>query len=297
MVAKSVHVGQLNLVSSVEVRVDPIIAGAAIGAAGSLVGGQMNRRAYGDAAASSARYQREFAKKGLQWRVADAKAAGISPLAALGFSGANFTPMGADSSMGDAVANMGQNVGRAVSAMQTADERQFGQEMRAEQLKEARLRNSILEHQVTTIRGNGTGEGVNQPPFPGSSYKVPGQTQSGLVETQPLKRTAVNPDAPHQMPGSVGSVGWEYIGEGMYAPIQAPEQKQATEDSPSEMAWFWRNNVLPTLGRRKDPPPFKSSGFDGEWVWNSEMQAYAPATKWDVPFTRRHKLYEKFFGR
>lgn len=36
--------------------------------------------------------QREFAQKGIQWRVDDAKAAGVSPLYALGGSGAAFSP-------------------------------------------------------------------------------------------------------------------------------------------------------------------------------------------------------------
>lgn len=63
--------------------------------------------------------QREFATHGIQWKVEDAKAAGLHPLYALGGAGASFTPssipvMPVDS--GGWKAEMGQNVARAATA-------------------------------------------------------------------------------------------------------------------------------------------------------------------------------------
>lgn len=46
--------------------------------------------------------QKKFAKKQIQWRAADARAAGIHPLAALGASGAQYQPV--HNPMGDAIA-------------------------------------------------------------------------------------------------------------------------------------------------------------------------------------------------
>lgn len=63
---------------------------------GSILGWSSSKD-YNDAVEKAAEintdYQREFAQSGIQWRVQDAKKAGISPLAALGSSGASYTPV------------------------------------------------------------------------------------------------------------------------------------------------------------------------------------------------------------
>lgn len=73
--------------------------------------------------------QEEFAKNGIQWKVADAQAAGLSPLYALS-GGASYSPgplpvmQLPDMTFGKALSNMGQNVSRAAMAAQTEEERQ-----------------------------------------------------------------------------------------------------------------------------------------------------------------------------
>lgn len=69
--------------------------------------------------------QREFAQNGLRWKVADAQAAGLSPLFAVGGAGAAFSPNpitigGQDSDFGE---RMGQSVARAVSGQSTSAEK------------------------------------------------------------------------------------------------------------------------------------------------------------------------------
>ncbi len=55
-------------------------------------------------------------KNGIQWRVEDAKKAGLHPLYALGANTASYTPVSQDSSaMGNAVADAGAYLGKAVS--------------------------------------------------------------------------------------------------------------------------------------------------------------------------------------
>lgn len=71
--------------------------------------------------------QREFAQNGVRWRVEDAKAAGLHPLFALTgnlsqASGSSPLPIG-ETSMGPALAAAGQDVGRAIRAQQTPEER------------------------------------------------------------------------------------------------------------------------------------------------------------------------------
>lgn len=74
--------------------------------------------------------QKEFAQNGIRWRVADAEAAGLHPLAALGAMGAGYQPgsitMSGDPGSGEAfrsLSRMGQNLSRAARATQTTDER------------------------------------------------------------------------------------------------------------------------------------------------------------------------------
>lgn len=108
--------------------------GSLISALGSLAGGLFGRSAAKDAqqaqqqmAAQNIQLQQEFAQNGIQWRVADAQKAGIHPLAALGAQLHSFSPVSisgdTDTSMSTAVANMGQDIGRAVNATRSADDR------------------------------------------------------------------------------------------------------------------------------------------------------------------------------
>lgn len=81
--------------------------------------------------------QREFAQHGIRWKVADARAAGLHPLSALGASGASFSPVAiADNSTAASYSEMGQNLARAAGAVSTSAERQ----LQALAIKEAQSR-------------------------------------------------------------------------------------------------------------------------------------------------------------
>lgn len=84
--------------------------------------------------------QKEFAQNGLSWRIADAAKNGISPLAAMGASGPSFSPVMSVmpqtewqtpsyqsplSAVAAGIPEMGQNVSRALSSMQTPQQRQM----------------------------------------------------------------------------------------------------------------------------------------------------------------------------
>ncbi len=101
-----------------------ILGGAGISAGANLIGSAIN----GIMAGQSFDFQREmwdknynaqkeFAQNSMQWRVADARAAGLHPLAALGQMGSSYTPTsvydnGPD--VGSAVANAGTAIGNAM---------------------------------------------------------------------------------------------------------------------------------------------------------------------------------------
>lgn len=98
--------------------------GSAIGAVGSLIGGGIAS----NNANKQYEMQKEFAQNGIRWKVADAKAAGIHPLAALGAQTFSYNPVAVgDNGISDALSQMGQGIDRAVAAKQTAEERALEQ--------------------------------------------------------------------------------------------------------------------------------------------------------------------------
>jgi len=81
-----------------------------------IVGGIFGRQSSEDIAARNIAAQQEFAQHGISWKVADAKAAGINPLAALGASTSSFSNIVGDNSLGQGIAAAGQDMSRAAAA-------------------------------------------------------------------------------------------------------------------------------------------------------------------------------------
>lgn len=97
----------------------PAIIGAAALLGGAALSAKGSRDASEDARAHSEwqqamneRLQREFAQHGVRWRVEDAKAAGLHPLYALGANTPTFSPTVTAFQPENALASMGQAVGR-----------------------------------------------------------------------------------------------------------------------------------------------------------------------------------------
>lgn len=112
---------------------DPFsLVGTGISALSSIIGGSMKNDAAEKIAAQNIANQREFAQKGIQWKVQDAKAAGIHPLFALGASTNSFSNVVGGEGLGEGIEKAGQDIGRAVSA--TGD-----REARLLQLKKLQL--------------------------------------------------------------------------------------------------------------------------------------------------------------
>lgn len=84
--------------------VGPLVAG--LGSLMGMAGAADANRTSERMARDQMRLQREFAQKGIQWRVEDAKAAGLHPLAALGANPANYSPVGLQQQ--NPMADMGQ---------------------------------------------------------------------------------------------------------------------------------------------------------------------------------------------
>lgn len=138
--------------------------------------------------------QRDFAQQGIRWKVSDAQAAGLHPLAALGSQVSSFSPIQVGSTSYDPktpdlrsadvkaaqldMGSMGQNIGRAIDAGSTANERQanlMGAVSRiatALDLEKASLDNELVRTQIAATRSQ-----IGPPipiPRPGPARSVSG---------------------------------------------------------------------------------------------------------------------------
>lgn len=129
---------------------DPLVTSSLITAGGGFAGDLMGGIFGGgsDTAASDARFMNDFAwkqalrneeeqkllaREGIRMRVADAEAAGIHPLAAIGvnpagggqFGSGGVSPIDRQNPMGPALSNMGQNLSRAAAMMATRQEHEM----------------------------------------------------------------------------------------------------------------------------------------------------------------------------
>lgn len=136
---------------------------ALIAAGATLAGGYMASQSADSNAAKNIAMQKEFAQNGIRWKVADAKAAGVHPLYAMGAQTSSFAPVSFGAGMGPALASMGQDVSRSMNATSTASERATNYSTAAAklQLENMSLQNMLLASRVKTMNQAG-----GNPPMP-----------------------------------------------------------------------------------------------------------------------------------
>lgn len=253
--------------------------GSLVSAGANLLGGLLGRSDAKDAreqsnalAEKNIALQREFAQSGIQWRVEDAKKAGIHPIYALGGSGASFSPVSAnftaDTSLPNAMAAAGQDIGRAINATRTEKDRMgaFQKTAQALSLEKAGLENELLRTEIASKTGR-LRQAANPPmASSGDAYLVPGQTQSGLIKQKPLEVAPAPTNAPSMEGGAIIDTGFARTPTG-WAPIPGKDIKERIEDNlPQELSHFWRNNILPHFSQ-SNPPPVPLPP-DHKWFYN-----------------------------
>jgi len=154
------------------------ILGDVVSAGASIAGGIMSK----NEADQNRKFQKKAMKKGIQWRVQDAEKAGISPLYALGAP--TFSPAVTMSGMPEAMAQAGQDIGRAADAVLDKDEKAtaYTKSVQALSLQRMGLENELLSSQIAKIRQAGS-----PPAAPGARELIPGQSSTaiGKVKTDP----------------------------------------------------------------------------------------------------------------
>lgn len=232
---------------------DPIIGGALIGAGSGIAGAFMGKRSSDRANAANMAMQREFAQNGIRWRVRDAKKAGIHPLYALGANVTTATPSSVGDTLGQDLGRVGQDIGRAVSATATPNERELG----ALRIQAARLdvEGKSIDNQIRAKELRQTDQ--VGPPFPGSPLPMPG--------------------APDQSQGLIPGTNWYRTASGIM-PYMNRELSEGLESSAlGRTFWNTRHYLHPTMGIGSKPSKsFLPSGFV-DWKWSSFLGEWQPS--------------------
>lgn len=292
---------------------NPAVIGGLISAGGQLLGGILDRKQSGENSQANIDMQRDFAQQGIRWRVADAEAAGIHPLYALGASGASFSPSVNVGSMGPALASAGQDIGRAISAGRSQTER----------VQDAAVYNPLMHLQEQRLQLENEGlmlrnarlsqELVNQPPIPevaSSSIRefspIPaggtwnGPLVGGLVKVKPSEVTSPAPGVLGRSAGT--NPGFDRFSVGGSRPgfVDLPGSKLAESlegmgalghlIGPVLLAYHEANKYLGGTEFPKMDPP---SGH--RWEWSVLSQSWKPVPVNRAPsggsFKRTHVPY------
>lgn len=127
------------------------VIGAGISSLGSIAGGALANKGSSGNIGDQLAYQREFAQNGVRWRVADAKAAGIHPLAALGAQTISYNPIAVSSNdygVSEALGRMGQGIDRAIHAKALAEERALDSELKRAQIANVNAQTDAVRAQA-----------------------------------------------------------------------------------------------------------------------------------------------------
>lgn len=222
----------------------PAVAGGLVSGGLGLIGADMSRDAQREANEANAALQREFAQNGIRWKVADAVAAGLHPLAALGAQGYSASPSYVgDTSVGNAFASMGQDLGRAITATRTKDERLLTDL----QLQKAALENDWLREKIASERRLNNAPGVG-PGMPDQNSFIPGQGDSSRVDVLPAQVVAHQAGSAEQEAGWTPSVAYGRMGKGLFPYIPQKMSESFEQDPIGGWMWAIHNRIAPMFG-------------------------------------------------
>lgn len=243
--------------------------GALIGAGATLAGGLLNRSSQ----EKQAKLQKEFAQKGIQWRAADAEAAGISKLYALGANTTSYSPVSVGGGVGDALSTAGQNIGRAVDATASPAARagHLATEIASTQLEGLKIDNDIKRADLLARSNLRSQPGT--PPAILNSETTPLLAGQGNAAIKLERKLVPSGDAPHRSFGVNPEVDFYRTRTG-FSPEVPSELGEAQESQPMAAAqWFIRNKLLPALNTGDMTFPYPAPP-DHHWEFNPLIGQY-----------------------
>lgn len=287
-----------------------IIAGAATSLLGDAFGAWMDskenakqRAMEQQMASNNTDLQREFAQNSIQWKVQDAIHAGLHPLAALGAQGTSYSPQQVgdqrDNSWGNFARSTGQNISRAISAVQSSDQRAMSQmqmeSMRLD-LEGKTIDNQIRASQLATMSGAQVGPAA--PKIGSDGNFMPGQQSIPLVEEQPLKRTISQTGRAAQEAGWRPDVSYARTDTGLTPMVPESLSESLEDDIIGKAMWRWRNQVLPNVTGQGKPAMSQLPKGYSDWDYDGSAQEWRPVkNKGSYPYERfKNSKIGKFFS-
>ena len=299
------------------------------GAVGSVVGGGLGLIGSANSQANAAAInkfnyeaQKEFAQNSIRWRVADAKAAGLHPLAALGAQSSGYTP---SATIGDSpdfsfLQDVGQGIGRAVDAKRTNRER-LEQERKQnllfnEELKGRQLQNQETQTRIDSMKWDMAMEAARNaersirtqqqvpamPSLAPDGRTMPGQgdaTSSSLFKVKPPELAISHPQTPAAEAGTHPEIRYFRTSDGGYSMARSEAYADSTDDDTAGMlSWELRNRVPAIFwdsSSSAPPDSYLPDGGAGAWGWsyNPFLQAYYPYRKGDWASRIKARFYGK----
>jgi len=237
--------------------------GSLIGAGASLLGIGAARDAQKEQARQAElnrEMQVQFAQKGIQWRAADAEAAGISKLYALGANTASYSPVSVGGSqVPSAISAAGQNIGRAVDATQSQLGRagHLATEIAATQLDGLKIDNEIKRADLLSKTALRAQPGT-PPAYPiHNDETVPIVDGQGNAKLRLQRNLTPAGNEPNRSFGVNPEVDMWRTKHG-YAPEVPQELGEAHESQPLAAAqWFMRNKIMPSLSEAWKTYPYE----------------------------------------
>lgn len=240
-------------------------------------------------------WNKKLAEEGVRMRVADARAAGLHPLYALGaptfqpasmsIGGGPGNPyennIGAGADVGGALDRMGQGVDRAIRAVSPKAVREVSDLERA-QTSSAAANANAANAQADYYRAKAASEIART----GKSQVGPPAPVAGVGEYE-----AKPPEVSTPAPGSRGiieagpghpSVNYRIQNDGSFLPMPPKNVVQDQElTNPMMLEWLHENRFTPFFGGQRPPPPSLAavrqthpSAIGVEWSW--KRGAYIP---------------------
>lgn len=175
------------------------IGSAIIGGIGKLIGGKQDADAAAKLQAQNIANQKEFAQNAIQWKVADAKAAGVHPLFGLGASTGSFTPVSSPATdMAGALGEMGQGIGRAAGALASGDERKLMLEAARLDVENKKINNDIGKVELASKMQRLSQPGT-PPGFPNTADISPREILAGGGGKKGQEMVKITPDTRQAM--------------------------------------------------------------------------------------------------
>lgn len=256
---------------------DPL--STAIGVGANLIGGFLGRQSNEEQMEKNRQLQREFATSGIQWKVEDAKKAGIHPLYALGAPTMSPAIQTMQDPLGSAISSMGQDLSRAKFTTADPNVQDMSAAILKVRLEGADLDNQIKATQLAKLRGQ-VAPGV-------PSMSTPdGLTDANRVKEKPNEVTMGSLSNPGVAPGANPDVEWVRTVDGGWTIAPSKGLNERVQDMGAEpWLWSWRNRITPYVTGHKEPNFPPPSG--GRWEFNHLNQTWYDAGTGPYQWQRR----------